>query len=45
LVFDKDYSVDEKGDLFAGAASRFYRLELPAEPAAWKDVRRNARGH
>jgi L-fuconolactonase len=28
-VFAKDYSADEKADLFAGTAKRVYRLELP----------------
>ena len=29
-VFAKDYSAAEKADLFAGSATRIYRLELPA---------------
>jgi L-fuconolactonase len=33
-VFAKGYSASEKADLFAGTATRFYRLELPPEPAA-----------
>ena len=27
-VFARGYSADEKADLFAGAAARFYRLSL-----------------